>query len=222
MNNKHWKDWTPEDWQNAEYCEQCNLPLIKIEDDPEMGGICVYCMWTDQHQTSHIFLLQALAFYAAPGNYVKIKTADGGDMQGTSQIELDNGKKAQEATAYFNQMLEDTYTKRLEQSADEIEEGEMISEPIDAGSAAIGKVGDGSINEVNKPADHQKKKRRKLGSRQQKVLEMIPNEWTPLHIIVLTKPLYSYSKIMGIMERLKDLGYIESNDANEYRRIKDE
>jgi hypothetical protein len=45
-----WKDWTLEDWLNAEYCEDCGLPLIAVE--AEKGDnfgvmICVYCTWVE-------------------------------------------------------------------------------------------------------------------------------------------------------------------------------
>lgn len=45
-----WSKWTAEDWSNAEFCDTCGLPLLRIE--PEEGEVvgkmmCVYCTWHD-------------------------------------------------------------------------------------------------------------------------------------------------------------------------------
>jgi hypothetical protein len=45
-----WSKWTQEDWSNAEFCENCGLPLICVE--PEEGEtvgqmMCVYCTWME-------------------------------------------------------------------------------------------------------------------------------------------------------------------------------
>ena len=52
MSNTAWKEFTPEDWANAVFCDVCGLPLLEIE--PEEGEIvgemmCVYCTWQDDY-----------------------------------------------------------------------------------------------------------------------------------------------------------------------------
>ena len=44
--NAPWKDWTKDDWDNAEYCPDCGLPLIPVETGEGVGVTqCVYCTW---------------------------------------------------------------------------------------------------------------------------------------------------------------------------------
>ena len=41
-----WKDWTREEWDNAEFCKDCGLPLLWVADGPNWGHyMCVYCTW---------------------------------------------------------------------------------------------------------------------------------------------------------------------------------
>ena len=48
---KLWKDWTPEDWTNAVFCEDCGLPLLTVEDEPDVGHyLCVYCTWHEDEE----------------------------------------------------------------------------------------------------------------------------------------------------------------------------
>lgn len=55
-----WQEWTEEDWSNAEFCEDCGLPLLCME--PEKGENtgkmqCVYCTWVEDTKfiiTEHI------------------------------------------------------------------------------------------------------------------------------------------------------------------------
>ena len=50
-----WKDWTPEQWRNAEFCQDCGLPLLEVEDeDPGIGHyMCVFCTWVEDIEDVH-------------------------------------------------------------------------------------------------------------------------------------------------------------------------
>lgn len=45
-----WKLWTPQNFLDAHYCEECGLPTFEVQEVDEKGSdiwryMCVYCEW---------------------------------------------------------------------------------------------------------------------------------------------------------------------------------
>lgn len=51
--SKLWKDWTTEDWKEAQYCPECGLPLLYIPEESGEGRYlyqCIFCTWISDEE----------------------------------------------------------------------------------------------------------------------------------------------------------------------------